>query len=186
MSRTASPRPAAPSAQQPPPPPPGTSAALRFADTLCVLAAYAYVAFAVWGDDDAPVTNAFGMLVWYAAFLSRTFVFHAGIGLAIVAALAVLRRRFKTAAAMAPALAYLFWPAAQSWAPRAAPPDAVAFRVMTINLFFQPQRVAPLLAEIDTRDPDVLVMLEYTPQWHEGFQRTIGNRYPHRVLDIRD
>jgi len=57
---------------------------------------------------------------------------------------------------------------------------------MTTNLFFQADSIDALLVEIDQADPDVLVMQEYTWRWHEGLLRTIGDRFPHRVLDVRD
>ena len=70
--------------------------------------------------------------------------------------------------------------------PRPGPvPDRQAMRVMSANLLLSNHNTQPLIDEIREVDPDVLMVQEYTPHWHEALSAAFGGAYPHAVCEPR-
>jgi endonuclease/exonuclease/phosphatase (EEP) superfamily protein YafD len=61
------------------------------------------------------------------------------------------------------------------------PPASVGppFHVMSINLLCVNRQTGPMLDEVRGVDPDVILLQEYAPHWHEALQRELIGYYPH-------
>lgn len=66
--------------------------------------------------------------------------------------------------------------------------NAERVRVLTANVSHDNPTPGKLLAEIESEDPDVVVLVEYTTRWQEvvGRRRSFGERYPERYEVVRD
>jgi endonuclease/exonuclease/phosphatase (EEP) superfamily protein YafD len=119
----------------------------------------------------------------------RVLQFHLGLLLLAVVVLAARRHR-RLALAALPAMLVTLVPAGLQFVPRTAEatePGAPGLRVMTVNLLMVNRDVEGILGEIAAAAPDVLMLQEYTAEWHEAFGRSaLAARYPHGSVVMRD
>ena len=162
---------------------------LRVEAWLVVLAAYPLLAFAYlwpqqWRNEEPAV-----VLAGWVAFLTRTLQFHLGLLLLVIAVVAAFGRgRRLFIAALAPTV-FTLVPALWQFKPKAAEPvepGAPTLRVMTVNLLMVNRDTAGIIGEIRAARPDVLMLQEYTAEWHAALQEAIGAEYPHQAGVERD
>ena len=162
---------------------------LRAEAWLVVLAAYPLLIFAyLWPQqwrNEAPGV----VLAGWVAFLVRTLQFHLGLLLLVIALVAAFghgRRLF--VAALAPVV-FTTMPALWQFRPKSAEPvvaGAPTLRVMTANLLMVNADTEGIIGEIRAAKPDVLLLQEYTAEWHAALQAAIGAEYPHHAGVERD
>lgn len=59
--------------------------------------------------------------------------------------------------------------------------DAAGIDVFSANLRWRNDAYQPLLDLIDRENPNVVLLVEFTPAWHRGL-KALGERYPYRLL----
>jgi endonuclease/exonuclease/phosphatase (EEP) superfamily protein YafD len=117
----------------------------------------------------------------------RTFEFHLGIAMAVLAGIALLLRLRRTALLTAPVLIWTIGAAAWSSIPhRRADPASLSLTLMSANLLVHSPDVKKLLGEIDATAPDVIVMQEYTAAKGEQLRPALREQYPHIVEAMRN
>lgn len=123
----------------------------------------------------------------WAAFMVRTFAFHIGVGLAVLAAacLALHARRVSLAigcvslAVLTPSLAGLM--------PRAQAADGrPTLTVLSVNLLYGRADATRLAREIERVQPDVIAFQEYTRDSAGALVDLLGPSFPHRYEHARD
>jgi vancomycin resistance protein VanJ len=57
-------------------------------------------------------------------------------------------------------------------------------RLMSYNVLFSNKQPQGVLNLIDSLQPDVLAMQEFTPQWQRLFEQQLGSQYPYRQLRV--
>ncbi|MBN1345197.1 MAG: endonuclease/exonuclease/phosphatase family protein [Phycisphaerae bacterium] len=155
-----------------------------------VLVSYPLIAFAyLWPQDYRNVSMGQVCLAW-TAFMIRTFLFHLGLVCAVIAIVSAWRRSWRLFAATLPLLAMTLGPSCWSCRPRLGSNRTAVVgetvRVMSVNLLALNRTVEPILAEIAETAPEILLLQEYTPHWHEALQESIGSSYPHAAHEIRE
>jgi endonuclease/exonuclease/phosphatase (EEP) superfamily protein YafD len=121
----------------------------------------------------------------YLMELLRQFrLWNAVIGLATGALLFLLRdRKFAGIALLAgiwqgwPVAEYRFHPGGGGIR------DGASFTLLTCNLHYECREPDAMLAALRGANPDVLLLLEYTPEWRRKFTAGLWNEYPHRIED---
>lgn len=146
------------------------------------------VAFGAWWPDDLSRDEAWFVRVSWAAFMIRTFWFHAGLALLADAALAWVVRARVTAAVLALVGVAIVWPTVLSFVPRAgAPgPGQSTLTVLSANLLFGRADARKLAGVVASTAPDVIVFQEYTHASAAFLQATLADQYPHRFEHARD
>ncbi|MDH3583273.1 MAG: hypothetical protein OER86_03575, partial [Phycisphaerae bacterium] len=147
---------------------------IAIAATLCLVVGHA------WPHDLARTGKIYVALSW-ASFVVMTLRYHAGLLLVLVAVGAGVGRRWKLAGFASLVGLWAVWPTWALLVPR--PPQATAgstFRVMSVNLLCVNRQTGALAREIETADAHVLLLQEYTSQWHETLATRLAARYPHR------
>ncbi len=144
-----------------------------------VLLSYPLIAFAyLWPPDFRNTQPAYVLTAW-AAFMIRTFLFHAGLLYVVVAAVSAWKRRYRLLLASAPLVLVTVGPTLMGFRPRTPPPAAgETFTVMSVNLLVSNRHTASILDEIRAAAPDVLLLQEYTEHWHAAMKEGIGAEYP--------
>jgi len=149
---------------------------------VTTLSGYAYFAVAYFGPV-APCDPAEFSILWYASFMARTFDYHVGLIFLGFALAALGLRRLVFAATLASVsligLAPTLWSCIST---ASASPPAANLRVMTANLYFGSREHAALIDEILDENPDLLLLQEYTFDWHDAMRRGIAERYPYRLV----
>ncbi len=59
-------------------------------------------------------------------------------------------------------------------------------RVASFNLLSTNTNADPVLAYVDSIDPDILLILEYTSFWDVSLKNSIGKRYPYHINRIQE
>ena len=162
---------------------------LRAEAWLVVLAAYPVLAFAYlwpqeWRDESTAV-----VLTGWAAFLVRTLQFHLGLLVGVIALVAAFGRGRRLFLAALPPALFTLVPALWQFVPADPEPTAPAaptLRVMTANLLMINADTAGIIGEIRTAKPDVLLLQEYTAEWHAALQASLAAEYPHHSVVERD
>ena len=149
---------------------------------IAIAISYVVVGFALLFPQDFRNTSpAYATTAWIA-FLCRTFLFHLGLLVVAVAAVAVWRRRWRMLAATVPLLLITVGPAVWSYRPKSPPAiEGEVVSVMSVNLLMVNRDTGPLIAEIERNAPDILMLQEYTAHWHDALQASLGDTYPHTV-----
>jgi endonuclease/exonuclease/phosphatase (EEP) superfamily protein YafD len=152
---------------------------------LIILVTYALLALAyAWPQNfrtDSYVYN----LVAYGLFQVRTFLWHIGLVVLLAAALAAWQRAWLLAIAAVPLLALTLGPELRHFAPkRPVPPGDPVITVMSVNLLYLNHLTGPILDEVRRADPDVLLLQEYTSDWHMAITAARAARYSH-IRQIR-
>jgi endonuclease/exonuclease/phosphatase (EEP) superfamily protein YafD len=160
---------------------------LRAEAWLVVLAAYPLLAFAYLWPQDWRNESATSVWAGWVAFLIRALQFHLGLLLLIVAVVAALRRGRRLFLAALPPTLFVLVPAFGQFLPRGAeasrPPT---LRVMSVNLLMVNDDTDGIIGEIRAARPDVLLLQEYTAEWHRALQAAIAAEYPHHSVVERD
>ena len=166
---------------------------LRIEAWVVILGSYALLALAyLWPQDYRNITPAYVLIAWLA-FLTRVLQFHLGLLLAAVALVAALGRNKRLPLAAAPLILLLLGPPLWSCvrspggAGRSAPlQSSPTLRVMSANLLMINRDTQPILDEILRSDADVVLLQEYTDEWHAAAQAALHSRYPHSSHVARD
>jgi endonuclease/exonuclease/phosphatase (EEP) superfamily protein YafD len=154
---------------------------------LVVVAAYVAIIFAFVFPQDFRNSSPAYVRVATAAFMIRTFLFHLELLLFAIAIAAALMRRWWLLAVVLPLVAFCVGPDVWSYVRRSKPPIAgQSVTVMSINLLGRNQDTAALVAEVLAVQPDVLLLHEYRPHWHQAFQSEVGDDYPYVGCVQRD
>jgi endonuclease/exonuclease/phosphatase (EEP) superfamily protein YafD len=147
---------------------------------LGIATSYPALAFAYLWPEDLRNTNPGFVLAAWAAFMIRTFLFHAGVLYLLIALGAAWKKHLRLFAGAVPLVVFTLGPTVAEYLPRNPPPIAgEAITVMSANLLMANRNMAPLIAEIQAAAPDVLLLQEYADQWHDALQVNIGAEYPH-------
>ncbi|HYE02482.1 MAG TPA: endonuclease/exonuclease/phosphatase family protein [Phycisphaerales bacterium] len=119
--------------------------------------------------------------IW-VAFMIRTFLFQAGLGLLALALLAILLRARRLLLFTLPALVFTLAPAAAAYLPKRPPaPAGESLRLLSINLLYLNPDPAAALAHLRAADPDVIAFQEYTPAWSRALLEELSAEYPYRL-----
>lgn len=153
---------------------------------LVVVVVYAAFLFAyVFPQDLRAASRAYLAAAW-CVMLVRTFVFHIGLGLLLVAALAWWCRLRRLAITTVPALVVTLAPVAWQMVPRGGDAGAApTLRVMSANLLWLNEQTDGIVSEVVRSDADVLLFQEFTPQWRDAIGRALEGDYPYRLLEDR-
>lgn len=158
-----------------------------------VVAAGMFALAALW-PDDLGIHHGARLAIDYLAFMSATFLFHAGAGMAIVTLYALFARRRRLAFAAAALVLLCAGPEALTSTRavfRSAPTAAGAsapdrLTLMSANLLYGSADPRLLLAEIARHRPDVIVFQEWTPRSAGDVKPLLLTDYPHWAEAARD
>ncbi|MFQ5807741.1 MAG: endonuclease/exonuclease/phosphatase family protein [Phycisphaerae bacterium] len=147
---------------------------------LVVVASYLVIIFAFVCPQDFRSRSPAYVCTATAAFMTRTFLFQLGLLLSAIATVAAVMRRWRLMIATLPLVIFSVGPSLWSYVPRRKPAAAgETFTVMSVNLLAGNKLTAPIVAEVVAAEPDVLLLQEYSPHWHEAFQAALAADYPH-------
>ena len=162
-------------------------ALLRCEAWVLVAASYAVILFAfLWPADFCNTAPTHTAIAW-TAFIVRTFLFHLGLLLCVVAIAAAWWRQWRLCLAVVPLLAVTLGPSCWQYVPNSAPATVGETpRVMSVNLLMVNETTGPIIDEIKAARPEILLLQEYTDHWHDALQEAIGADYPHVVYVARE
>lgn len=154
---------------------------------LLVLVSYPAIGFAyLWPTSLRDTRQWFVMAAW-SAFMIRTFLFHAGLVYALIALSAMFSRRRRLALACLPLLPVCLGPTLLEYLPRkSAPVKGETLTVVTVNLMMVNRNTESMIQEIQAARPDVLLLQEYTDEWHTALRKALGHNLPHCAYDARE
>jgi endonuclease/exonuclease/phosphatase (EEP) superfamily protein YafD len=160
---------------------------LRVEAWAVVFAAYALLAFAYLWPQRYRNDEPYYVLASWGAILIRSLQFHLGLLLGLVALVAAFSRGRRLFVAAAPVALFTLAPALVQYLPK-TPPNATGptLRVMSVNLLMVNAHKDGIVAEIVAAKPDVVLMQEYTPEWHEALRRDVGEDYPYTSTIAQD
>jgi endonuclease/exonuclease/phosphatase (EEP) superfamily protein YafD len=162
---------------------------LRIEAWVLVVGSYALLALAyLWPQDYRNEAPPYLTVAWLA-FLARVLQFHLGLLLLAIAVVAALGRGRRLFLAATPPVLFTLVPVGRACLPRTSPSGVPppAFRVMTCNLLMVNRDTAPIVAEIERARPDVLLLQEYTAEWHEAMTAAgAAKELPYRSFVTRD
>lgn len=154
--------------------------------SLVVASAYVALLFGFMFPQDWREESRAYVLFATGAFLVRTFIFHFGLVLALFVVTAACLKHARMAAFALPLWIVCHGPALLSCLPRSsASSDAAALKVMSANLLGSNTDTEGILAEITAFQPDILVLQEYRPHWHEALWAALRDDYPYSCFEIR-
>ena len=120
------------------------------------------------------------------ACLIRTFLFHLGFILALIALVSAFSKKWRLFTFTLPLLIVCQGPALLSYLPKASPPpEGEVVTIMSVNLLGCNQDTDGILAEVRAFQPDVLALQEYRPHWHAVFQEALLDEYPYFCCETR-
>lgn len=153
---------------------------LRTQTRLAVVAAYALIALAYLWPAAYRKEAAWFVVVFWFAFMLRTFLFHlAPVAIALTGACAWLRQ-WRLAVASALLVILAAGPTARHYRPKSPPAlQGETVTVMSINLLAANNQAAPIIRQIRQNDPEILIFQEYTSFWHAALQDALGADYPY-------
>lgn len=153
---------------------------LRIEAWVLVAGAYLLVVFAhAWPADFRNESPAYVAAAW-SALLIRTFMFHGGLLLAVVAIGAAYTRKRRLLAATVPLLLVMLGPSLLSyWPSTESQMHGESLTVMSVNLLMINRDTTPLMEEMQAVRPDILLLQEYTDHWHTALQSEMGGDYPY-------
>lgn len=61
--------------------------------------------------------------------------------------------------------------------------DGASLTLLTCNLLYECREPDAMLRALHDANPDVLLLLEYTPEWRQKFRAGLWRDYPHRLED---
>ena len=153
---------------------------LRIEAWCLLLLSYLLIAFAyLWPQDYRNDGPAYVAASW-VAFMIRTFIFYLGCVLACLTIAAIYNRSRRISLAALPPILVCIGPTAISYIPSShAENPTQKLHVMTVNLLMVNENTQPLIDEIKAADPDLLLLQEYTNNWHLAITRQLATDYPH-------
>jgi endonuclease/exonuclease/phosphatase (EEP) superfamily protein YafD len=153
---------------------------------IFVIGSYMILLFAfLWPPDFRDQSPIYVWTAW-VAFMIRTFVFPFGLALCVTAVVAAWARVWKMFATVLPLVAFTMGPTCWDFRPRFTPAaEGEPLVVMSVNLLMVNRDTRPIVEEIQTARPDVLLLQEYTNHWHDALQSSIGHDYPHVSFERR-
>ena len=153
---------------------------------IFTVASYVVIGFAYLFPHDFRNASAAYVAAAWLAFLCRTLLFHLGLVLVAIAAVAAWRRSWRLALFAAPLLLVTVGPALWSYRPKSpASTQGETVTLMSVNLLMVNKDTGPIIEEIARNAPDILLLQEYTDHWHQALQQTFGATYPHIVYVTR-
>ena len=145
-----------------------------------VAASYLAIVFAYALPQDFRATGPAYICLTWVALMIRTFLFHLGLLLAVIVAVAAALRRYRLLLATLPVLLFTLGSDVWSYVPaRCAAVSGETITVLTANLLYANRNTAPLVAEVRAADADVVVLQEYTPAWQAAMRPALTARYPY-------
>jgi endonuclease/exonuclease/phosphatase (EEP) superfamily protein YafD len=154
---------------------------------IIVVGSYLALLFACVLPQDFRNTAPAYILATWAALLIRTFTLHWGLFLTVVALIAARARRWCLLLAAVPLVVISIGPALLSYLPQRRPTaSGPTITVMTVNLLYVNQQTGALSGEIGAARPDVLLLQEYTADWHIALQAAFGAEYPYVRYVVRE
>jgi len=162
-----------------------TSLAGRGVTLVVVLAYLVWIVAYLFPQDLREGARWYAGAVW-CVMVVRTFRFQIGLVLLVAVGVGIHRRRWRTVLGALPLLAFGLGPAAVSLIPRGetVPRDQV-LRVMSSNVMSSNRDTTDILGEVLAADPDLVVLVEYSPRWHAAAQKALSARYPHQAIAVR-
>lgn len=161
---------------------------LRVEAWIVVFASYALLAFAYLLPPDYRNDSPAYVLAFWLAMMVRTFQFHIGLLLLAIALVAAFGRGRRLFVAAIPLALLILVRALGQFVPHR--PSAAAggptFRVMSVNLLMVNQQKEALADEMLAANPDILLLQEYTDEWHATLQRKLLAQYPHHAERAQD
>jgi len=152
-----------------------------------IIALYIGLGFAYLFPTHATSTSPLYIWPVWVAFLIRVFIFHEGLVALGIFLVTCLFRRWRMAAVTGPVVLVALGPAIAQYFPRSNPQAPfTAMTVVSINLLMVNETTGPIIEELQTADPDVILFQEYTFDWHEAIAAKLGNDYPYVTYDARD
>lgn len=152
-----------------------------------VVGSYALLLLAWFWPEDLRNTSPVYNIVGYGIFMTWTFVWHLGVLLTAVAAIAAWQRSWRLVLATIPLLGVCLGGELRHYLPKwPAAPTGQTITVMSVNLLYSNLDTTPIIREIRTTEPDILLLQEYTPAWHRDLQQSIGQDYPYVVESQRE
>lgn len=152
---------------------------------LLVCTAYVGLGYAFFLPDLGDDGRIGNVLMWLA-FVGRTFAFHAGIGLLLIAVWMAAFRLWRPLMAMVPLVAVSLGPTAISYVPELEYRELNGTTVMSVNLLVGSRSPTRAVQEIERLDPDMVLVQEYSTRAHEVMEPALREKYPHIVHAIRD
>lgn len=136
--------------------------------------ALSYIPYSVeWAQ--SPI----GMRVDYALFYVRTFQFHAGLFMLLLAVAAMLFRWWKLAAAAVPFLLFTLLPATASYLPRSDAGTADGLKLVSCNLLYVNPNIDELAGKIAALRPDIVCVQELTSKLDSVLRSALGEEFRH-------
>ncbi|MBI1375354.1 MAG: hypothetical protein GC159_21770 [Phycisphaera sp.] len=145
-----------------------------------VVLVYAQLFFGYFFPHDYRSDSEAHLLFAWAAFMAQTFLYHAGLVVGVIAAVALWRGKhclFTLAMPLAVLTVAPVWWSAMPKTPQ--PTTGPGVKVMSINLLMINHDVDGILDEVARENPDVIMLQEYTAHWHTAFHTRLGEDYPY-------
>ncbi len=124
-------------------------------------------------------------LLWVAVMI-RTFTFHGTIAVGAITLVALLRRRWRFAAALTPLVLFGFAGDAAELAPARPAPAGRTLRVMSLNLFVGKADPTETLAEIERLDPDVICLQEFNTRADAALTEALKRTHSYSISESTD
>lgn len=123
-------------------------------------------------------------VIWtWGMMLTRGLSYHIGLLLLLVALIALLLRRWRMSLCCLPVVVvFVLGPHLRPARASAIPNGSgQSLRVLSVNLLMVNDQTGPMANGIRQANADVVLLQEYTPQWHEALVKELGSMYPHRI-----
>ena len=153
-----------------------------------VLASYLLLTLAyLWPQNYRNESAGYVTVAWLA-FLVRVLQFHLGLLLLAIALVAAFVRGRRLFFCATPLVLFTIVPPLAGLLTRYPyhKPQPAVLSVMTCNLLMVNPDVTPLLNEMLTYKPHVLLLQEYTPRAHEAAKAALAADYPYSSFVTRD
>jgi endonuclease/exonuclease/phosphatase (EEP) superfamily protein YafD len=153
---------------------------LRIEAWIFVIASYVLILFAYLCPQDFRSESTSYVAVAWTAFMVSTFLYHFGLVLLFIALVAAWSKAWRLLFVTLPLLCVTVLPSWRNYLPITAPTaQGEILTIMSVNLLMINEQTQPIIDEIRSADPQVLLLQEYTAHWHEALQTAFGDRYPH-------
>jgi endonuclease/exonuclease/phosphatase (EEP) superfamily protein YafD len=138
---------------------------------------------AAWALPGSLNTESQVLVLWtWVMMLVRIGYFHIGLLLLVMGILAAWKRKFRMAAACAPAVLLTVLLPYLNFGPRRGEVNGLVLRVVSANLLMINHNTQPLLDEIAQSNADIVFLQEYTDHWDAAFKTRFANAYPYRIV----
>lgn len=168
-------------------PPNVITRAISLACNAAALGALAVLAFGWLWPVDLESTGEARLILDSAAFFIRTLALQIAIGLVPVAILVAVLRRWRAAIVVAALSLGAAWPTVRTWLPETQPRVGEAsLRVLSVNLLAW-NATPELLANAIAKSPaDVILLQEYSYDWHRRLGPKLGGQFPNVAAEPRE